>query len=699
MRRHTFGRAVAAFLAAAAWSGAAQAATGDWAKHDTVQVRLVTSVEATGGRETIAAGLHLRLTDGWKTYWRSPGDAGAPPTVDWTGSRNLAGVDFRWPAPHRFTLFGLETFGYQEEVVFPLSVRVERPGEPVALRGRADILVCSTVCIPTNLDVALDLPAGDAVADPETANLIARFEAQIPDDGSRSGLLAKNAVVEPGTPGILSIGIVSDRPFQEPDVLVESSGWTFGKPEFSFTVDGREAIARLPVVSGPDVVTMPDKAITVTLTDGTRAAEASLTASEGQSGTGSWPGATLPILGIALLGGLVLNLMPCVLPVLSLKLLSVIKRSGVERRRVRFGFLATAAGVLASMLLLAGVLIGLKLAGATVGWGVQFQQPVFLVAMAALLVAFAINLAGGFEIPLPPRLATAFGTAGGTGIGGDVATGAFATALATPCSAPFVGTAVAFALARGPAEILAIFAALGIGLASPYLLVAAFPGLTGLLPRPGRWMSTLRRILAMALLGTAAWLLAVLAVQTSWMAMAAVAVALAVLSAALLLRHHLGVVTAVSVVVVSLSGGLASPAMLGRTLEPTGAATAWAPFDLMEIGRLVAQGKTVFVDVTAEWCITCQANKRLVIDRSEVATALAGRDVFPMRADWTRPDQRISDYLARNDRYGIPFNAVYGPGAPSGIVLPELLTTEAVLKALQTAKGQGTTQEDMVEAR
>ncbi|HEY0834229.1 MAG TPA: protein-disulfide reductase DsbD domain-containing protein [Azospirillum sp.] len=688
MRGRTFGRVVAAVLAAATWIGAAaQAATGGWATHETVQARVVASVEAVGVRDTVPAGLHLRLANGWKTYWRSPGDAGAPPAVDWSASGNVAGVDVRWPAPRRFTLFGIETFGYEGEVVFPLDIRVERPGAPVALRGRADILVCSTICIPTSLDVSLDLPAGAAAADPETTNLIARFEAQVPDDGSRSGLSVGSASIEPGAPGILTVRIASTWPLADPDVFVESGSWTFGKPEFSFAVDGREATARLPVVSGPDVVTMPDKTITVTLTDGTRATEARLAVAAGRSGTGSWLGELLPVLGIALLGGVVLNLMPCVLPVLSLKLVSVVHHRGRERARVRLGFLATAAGIAASMLLLAGALVGLKAAGAAVGWGVQFQQPVFLVLMASVLVAFAVSLAGGFDIPLPSRIATALGGAGGNGLAGNFAMGAFATLLATPCSAPFVGTAVGFALARGPAEILAIFAALGVGLASPYLLVAAFPGLTGLLPRPGRWMGVLRRVLALALLGTTAWLLTVLAVQTSWQAALAVAAALSLLAAAMVLRTRVGGVAAAALVVASVSGALVAPAVLGEARVASAAATAWVPFEQAEIGRLVAQGKTVFVDVTAEWCITCQANKSLVIDRGEVAAALAGPGIVPMRADWTRPDRRISDFLARYDRYGIPFNAVYGPGAPNGLVLPEILTSEAVLAALRTARG------------
>lgn len=686
--------AVAVCLLAAGLSAEpAGAAEGPWVSHDTARARLIAAVEAVGDRKTLPAGLHVVLADGWKTYWRSPGDAGAPPTVDWSGSKNVAGVGFRWPAPHRFTLFGLETFGYSGEVVFPLDVEVERPGEPVALRGKADILVCSNICVPVVLDLALDLPSGTAAAAPGTANLLARFQAALPDDGSLSGLRVEGATVEPGRPGMLAVSIASDRPLREPDVLVESRDWTFGKPEFSYGLDRKRAIARLPIGSGPNAVTMPGVALTATVTDGPRAAELRL-AVAAAAGSGPGIGEFTAALGIAVLGGLVLNLMPCVLPVLSLKLLSVIDQRDRARRRIRLGFLASAAGIVVSMLVLAGALVALKAAGLAVGWGVQFQQPAFLVLMAAVLVAFALGLAGGPEIPLPSRLATVLGRTGGDGLGGNFAAGAFATLLATPCSAPFVGTAVAFALARGGLEILSIFAALGLGLAAPYLLVAAFPRLTGLLPRPGRWMLALRRLLALALLGTAAWLLTVLAAQSSWQASVTVAVALVLLGAALLFRSRLGVAATALTAVVALSGALAAPTVLdavaqtGTDSRPS-SATGWVRFDQAEIGRLVAQGRTVFVDVTADWCITCKANKSLVLERAEVVAALTADGVVPMQADWTRPDPRISDYLARYDRYGIPFNAVYGPGAPRGIVLPEILSVGAVIEAIESAKGGG----------
>ena len=679
--------AAALVAVALAWPAATpRAASGPWASGETVRARLLAVVDAAGSDKDIRAGLQVSLAEGWDTYWRSPGDAGAAPTVDWSGSANVASVAWRWPAPTRFTLFGLETFGYLDEVVFPLTVHPERPGEPVALRGRLDILVCSTVCVPRSLDLSLDLPAGTAAVDPEAANLIARHEARVPDDGSRSGLAVDGVAVVPGNPAALEVRISSRQPLSAPDVIVESERWSFGRPEFSFGADRGIATARLPVTSGPDPVGMPGTGVTVTVLDGPRAAETRGTVAAGAARPG-W-GSLLPFLGLALLGGLVLNLMPCVLPVLSLKLMAALRHQGQARRQVRFGFLATAAGVVASMLALGGVLAALKAAGIAVGWGMQFQQPMFLVTMAAALTVFAASLAGLLEIPLPSRLATAMGRAGGDGLAGSFAAGAFTTVLATPCSAPFVGTAVGFALARGPAEILAIFGALGAGLAAPHLLGAAFPGLVRLLPRPGRWMIALRRVLAVALAGTAAWLLAVLAAQTSWEAAVAVAVALAVLAGALVLRPRIGPPAAAAVAVLALLGAGTTPVVL-RTTAPRVAVTAWAPFDEAALRRLVAEGKVVFVDVTAEWCVNCKANEALVLDRPEVAAALAAPGVVAMRADWTRPDARISDYLARNDRFGIPFNAVYGPGAPRGIVLSEVLTREAVLDALRHARGTG----------
>ncbi len=662
--------------------GAGRAATGAWVQDHAVGARLIAAGNAAGDGE-VHAGLQVALEPGWDTYWRSPGEAGAPPRLDWSASSNVARVEFRYPAPTRFTLFGIDTFGYLHEVVFPLTIQPKRPGEAVRLRATADLLVCSTVCVPKTLSLSLDLPAGPVGTDAEAANLLARYEAQVP--GSDAGLLASDATVHPGASPTLALHIASRAPLAAPDVIVESPRWSFGKPGFAFSPDRRSATVLLPVTSGPEAVTMPGQALTVTLVDRAQASETSVLVTPGAAQGGSLLGGLLPVLAVALLGGFVLNFMPCVLPVLGLKLLAVLGKQGATRRRVQLGFVATALGITVSMLGLGGGLALLKAGGATVGWGLQFQQPGFLVLMAGALLVFGASLAGLLEIPLPSRIATALGRPGGDGLGANFAAGAFTTVLATPCSAPFVGTAVAFALARGPAEIMAVFLALGLGLAAPHLAVAAFPGLVRLLPRPGRWMVVLRRVLGLALAGTAAWLLSVLAAQTSWAAASAVAAALLLLTLVLAGRRRLGAPASLALVAAALFAAGASPALLRAPAHRS--TTAWAIFDPATIGTLVAEGHVVFVDVTASWCVTCQANRALVIDRPEIAHALGASGVVPMLADWTRPDARISGYLSKNNRFGIPFNAVYGPGAPRGIVLSEVLTPDAVLAALRQAKG------------
>jgi suppressor for copper-sensitivity B len=275
---------------------------------------------------------------------------------------------------------------------------------------------------------------------------------------------------------------------------------------------------------------------------------------------------------------------------------------------------------------------------------------------------------------------------------GHFAAGAFATLLATPCSAPFLGTAIGFALARGPLEILSIFLTLGLGMALPYLAIAAFPSLAHHLPKPGAWMLWLRRLLAVVLLGTAGWLLSVLALQSGLSASLAVAGLMTLALLVLALRHLLPSLARMMVVsslaVAALATTLAdlpgaSQAAPGSL--PAAAKGLWRPFDQAAIGRAVAEGHVVFVDVTAEWCITCQVNKATVVYADPVAKRLKSPDVVAMKADWTNPDDTITAYLASFGRYGIPFNAVYGPGAPDGIALPELLTTEVVLDALDKA--------------
>ncbi len=687
--------------------GLAAAAASAWAGVEESRIRLLAGQNAVGGEETLPLGLHVALEDGWKTYWRSPGDAGFPPELDWSGSSNVASVEVSWPVPHRFSLFGLETFGYSEEVVYPLRLRPERVGEAVSLRLKVNYLVCSEICIPRTYDIALDLPHGEAQPTRENF-LIERYRALVPGDGAAAGLAIERAMLTGSEDApVLVASIASEFPLEQPDLIVEGPvGFAYSKPSVSLSSDGFAAEVRVAVERGRGVETaLAGAPLTLTLFDGSRGMEEQVKLSFGEAsapltavaqssmiGPDAAGGSLFAILLLAVAGGLILNLMPCVLPVLSIKLLSAISHGGKDRGRVRLSFLSSAAGILFSFLVLAAGAILVRELGGAVGWGIQFQQPLFLAAMALIVTLFACNLLGFFQILLPARMSRVAGIGNDDSHRGHFLTGAFATLLATPCSAPFLGTAVGFALSRGPAEILLVFSALGLGLALPYLLVAAVPRLATALPRPGPWMIVLRRILALALLATALWLASIIAAQIGFLpALLLTAALLALVLWLGLSRRFDQPARRIRPVAAALSGIALLTVVVWQGSSENGRweiAEDWVPLDRAAIARHVAEGSLVLVDVTADWCITCQVNKRLVLDSEEALAELGALEVVLMRGDWTRPDQTIANYLASHGRYGIPFNAIYGPSAPDGILLPELLNQTALSDALDRAQPQ-----------
>ncbi len=680
------------------------AETSNWAKTDHTAVRLISAARAVGDADTVALGLQFELKDGWKIYWRSPGDAGFPPRIDWSGSTNLAGARISWPAPVRFSVLDLETVGYKHEVVLPITALLQRPGEALQLHATVDYLACSDICVPYTADLTMKVPAGPANAG-EFTHLVSRYNSQVPQRTAAQGVDIDGLTVLPGQPATtVRLTATSTQPFSKPDAFLEGPAeLAFGAPTVTLGNGGLTATLDM-VVFGTESLDMPvaGTEITATLVDGDRSVERRLTLSppSAPQTTVSEPPSShspvavppqrsfLMILGLGLLGGLILNLMPCVLPVLSIKLLGVVSHGGGDPRSVRLSFIASALGILFSFMVLAAVLAAMKTLGGSVNWGIQFQQPWFLIVMILVMTVFTCNLWGFLDIRLPKFVADAGVRSGRVdGLGGHFLTGALATLLATPCSAPFLGTAIGFALARGATDIFAVFAALGLGLAAPYLAVAAFPRLATMLPRPGRWMTVLRYILGAALAATGAWLLTVLAVEVGdtgalIIGMVALSMALAICLAAGAEGplNRSGVVVAAALAV----GALLMPVRAHDkpAVMPEG---AWTVFDEAAIPGLVAEGRVVFVNVTAEWCITCQANQTLVLSKDQVRHVLGSDTVVAMRGDWTRPDPAIANYLASFGRYGIPFDAVYGPGLPDGEALPELLTTDAVLGTIERA--------------
>ena len=670
------------------------ALAGDWKEDDTVAARLISGVTAVGNDAVIPLGLEVRLASGWHTYWRSPGQAGLPPQLDWskseTEANNLQSAAFLYPAPRRYVFYGLETIGYREHVIFPIDATLIKAGKALNAEVGVDLLACLSICVPKHFDLSLVLPEGTSTMSSESA-LLGHAREQLPSDPEESGLLLKGVASDGES---LTFSVAARGMMAQPDVFIENEkNIGFGAPEVKIEPSGATATLKVrPVDTLPEGVTLAKLPLTLTIVNGDRATEIkAVTPSMMSAPIVFVPqkiGFELALL-FALIGGFILNLMPCVLPVLSLKIVSVVSHGGGDKGRVRLSFLVTAAGILFSFLLLAGTMVALKRFEMTLGWGVQFQQPAFLMFLVLLLTFFAANLWGLFEIPLPRFLADRIDHTYHPKLAGDFATGAFATLLATPCSAPFLGTAIGFALASGTQEIVAVFSVLGFGMALPYLIVALFPSTATCLPKPGAWMVVLRRILGVALALTALWFIWVMAAQIT----PSYALVFALLMVALTLLLALkklgtsGKLTTTGILIIC--GAALIMGSLGgmKPQAPQEVDRQWLSYSPTALRADIAEGKTVFLDVTADWCLTCVANKKLTLSDEEIIRRLFHSDIVAMQANWTNPDPAISDLLQKYGRYGIPFNAIFGPGAPQGIILPELLTPSLVMKALDDASG------------
>ena len=403
-------------------------------------------------------------------------------------------------------------------------------------------------------------------------------------------------------------------------------------------------------------------------------------------------GGLLWMLTLAVIGGLILNAMPCVLPVLSLKVFALVKSAGQGRSHLVMGTAATTAGILVSFWALASAAVLAAKAGTLVGWGIQFQQPGFVAFLAVVVVLFALNMWGMFEIILPQRVAQVAGNGSREGLGGHFASGLFATLMATPCSAPFLGTAVGFALLQPTPVIFAIFTAIGLGLALPYLLLAAFPGAARLLPKPGAWMVTFKNLMGFLLAGAAVWLFFILAAQIDSASLAFIqATLLGLALCAWLFKHYTGQPTARRFAAAGMAAAAVWCIVLAIGAPPAATAQVasselidWIAFDEPEAQRLAADGNIVFVDFTAAWCLTCKSIEKAVIETEEVAAAFAGHGVVPMKADWTNRDDAITQVMARYGRAAVPFYLLYRPNQEP-YAFGELLTKPSLLAALDEA--------------
>ena len=661
------------------WLPASQAADSGWLQslqNDHAKIRL--RADTSKGDETRVL-LAVELDKGWKTYWRSPGEGGIAPAITWQGNQPPA--TWFWPTPQRFDVAGISTQGYQQRVTLPIVLKGTAPQQ---LAGTLTLSTCSNVCILTDYPFKLDLTTPH---DPQFNHDFAQAMGQVP---IASGLV--DSLQAGYRNGELQISAERKAGWQQPELFFDTlTGADLGKPTVSR--DGESLQARVPVSDGwgdaaPD---LRGKQLRLVISDGGIAQEVTATIGGplALSSTAAFP--LWQAVLMALAGGFILNLMPCVLPVLGMKLGSILQVEQRDRRSVRWQFLASSLGIVVSFMALALLMTLLRLSNHALGWGIQFQNPWFIGFMVLVTLLFSANLFGLFHLQLSSSLNTKLATQGGRGLSGHFWQGAFATLLATPCSAPFLGTAVAFALAAPLPVLWGMFVALGIGMSLPWLLIAAWPALALRLPRPGRWMNGMRLALGLLMLVSSLWLLSLM---TNHIGLTPTLIAGAVLLLGLLLAvwqqlgaRSAGIATA-SVLVIGGLALLVGSLTANQWRQPLHDNIAWQPLSEQAIVHALAANKRVFVDVTADWCVTCKANKYNVLLRDEVQKALSAEDVVALRGDWSRPSETISAFLQQRGSVAVPFNQIYGPGTPDGEVLSPLLTREAVLHALSNAKGK-----------
>jgi thiol:disulfide interchange protein DsbD len=638
----------------------------------------------------------------WHSYWVNPG-TGLPTKITWTLPDGWTAGDIQWPAPMLLedTRGNVIGNGYDGDLLLPVTITPAvgaKVGSAAEITAKAEWLMCQDECVPGSAKVALSLPvsADSPAPDPSWGKAIRAVLAQLPAaDPNWTASAARDA--KGVTLTIQSAGSAAN-PARTPDGLhFFSEDGTIASDVAQSAVSDRNGGFVLTLPVSPDGPANAPRLIGV------------LTSKQGWKPDGSLPGlridtafgaapavaaATMPApvagglagtLALAFVGGLILNLMPCVFPVLGIKILGFVNQAGADRRKVTLHGLVFTSGVLVSFWILAGILSILRAGGSQLGWGFQLQSPEFVFGLAAAMLAFALNMSGVFEFGLT---ATGIGSnlQSKSGFAGSFLTGALATVAATPCAAPFLAPALGAALALPTAASFAIFTVIGLGLSTPYLLLSAFPSAVKILPRPGAWMETFKQAMAFPLYATVAYLVWVLAGQLPDTGLLSALFGLVLVAMAVWAygrwnapgasegRARFGMIACVVL--------LAAGAWAGWPKAASPTDLHWDAWSQDAVDKLRAEDRIIYVDFTARWCATCQANERLVFHSDDVLKQIRDKHIATLRGDWTNKDPLITAELAKYHRAAVPFNVIWFPGRTAPVILPELLTPSIVLNAI-----------------
>lgn len=657
-----------------------------WKKPEPVQAELVSRFhDAVPGTE-FEIGLLLRHDSKWHTYWKSTGDTGLPTRIQWSLPQGWHASEILWPTPDVFKIGDLVNYGYGDEVLLPVRISVPasaKVGSVQDIKAEVSWLMCADQCVPGKASLTLAVQVADKDGSATKASTL--FEAS--HTAMPSPLSDASGVFDPKTHAV-RVTFKSTEPFHHFYVFAEGDdSVVYGAPQsvsrsadkISVTLQGTDELKAGSQFSGVFAADGgPLKggwagSFSVPLESGTVAAP-TVSDDTPQTGLSSWLAVAM-----AFIGGLILNVMPCVFPVLSLKILSLVQ----DRQRINLplhGVVFT-LGVLLTMLVLAGVLIAVKSAGISVGWGFQLQSPIFVASLAVIFAAISVNLLGWFEF----SCVRVSGGSYSNSLLNCFATGVLAVVAASPCTAPFMGAALGYALTASIRESIFVFLALGLGMSLPWLVLSLFPVLTAWMPKPGAWMNVFRKLMAIPMLLTMIWLLWVLSQQVSFTALVLYIAAVISLCVCLFLYGKLqfSLLTAKLPIVLSAACAVllfaaASSPLFRQPDAAVQAADAWSP---QAVENALKAGKPVFVDFTASWCVTCQANKIAVLDREDIRKAFKQHGVVFLVADWTNQNPDITQALESFGRSGVPLYILYSPDGKT-TVLPELLTKNIVIEAL-----------------
>ena len=685
-------------------------ASGGPVQTDNAEVELISEQKNILPGQTFWIGIRMDMRDGWYVYYRNPGDSGMPMMVNWLHEKEYNIGEIQWPTPLWIDVSGgLTSYGYYDNILFMMEATAPadlQPGDEITLMAEADWLICEDICIPEYADIELTLTVAEDEVDynEEWLPLFAETREDLHvtlDYWEASGSYEDGRATLTLSTDAFSLPEYSEiRYFAKKDSEIENGA------EQPFTISGNSITMELQksTYKSGDIERLwgllysPDgwdeegnikaMVVDVDLTE-----EAVL--AEEVSSLPVFSSRFLLILGFALLGGLILNLMPCVFPILSIKVMNFMQMSGQSGSKVKTHGWVFGAGVLISFLILAGLLLLLRAGGQELGWGFQLQTPAFIAFMTFLMFGLGLSLMGLFEIG--NSLISVAGKANtGEGLRGSFFSGILATVLATPCTAPFMGTALGVAITLPATSALIIFAALGIGMAAPYIILSSFPYLLKFLPKPGSWMETFKQLLAFPLFATAIWLIWVFGQQTGVDGLTRLLIGLLMLSFGIWILYRWNafqistkarVFSRSVVTALIVAGFLFSASSVPATQQNEDGITVslgveWQNFSNELVEEYRDQGKNMFIDFTADWCITCKANERVVFTSNRVKDRFDELGFEMIKADWTNRNPEITRALESFGRNGVPLYVIYSPSLDEPMILPELLTPNIVLNAL-----------------